>query len=239
MQPVASIWYGVDPLAEKYPNVSGYVYCIGNPVKLIDTDGRKIVLVGSKKERMTILRYLQRLTNDNLSVNKKTGEVTIRGKRWDNRNKKLNVGTALIRDVINHKRTTKIQIGEEEDVNRYHATYRRDQSNGKGTDGYINLNFSQPVDLTVEDSKTGKTIKEHAPMEITIGHELIHAYSAMNGDAAPEYYESNYRYKNTEGKLVETKSWTTELETVGIIGNRKYTENKLRKEHKLNKRVKY
>lgn len=39
--------------------------------------------------------------------------------------------------------------------------------------------------------------------------------------------------------LVETKSWTTELETVGIIGNRKYTENKLRKEHKLNKRVKY
>lgn len=57
------IWYGVDPLAEKYPNVSGYVYCIGNPVKLIDTDGRKIVLVGSKKERMTILRYLQRLTN--------------------------------------------------------------------------------------------------------------------------------------------------------------------------------
>ena len=40
-------------------------------------------------------------------------------------------------------------------------------------------------------------------------------------------------------KIRVTKSWTTELETVGIIGNRKYTENKLRKEHKLNKRVKY
>ena len=233
------IWYGVDPLAEKYPNVSGYVYCIGNPVKLIDTDGRKIVLVGSKKERMTILRYLQRLTNDNLSVNKKTGEVTIRGKRWDNRNKKLNVGTALIRDVINHKRTTKIQIGEEEGVNRYHATYRRDQSNGKGTDGYINLNFSQPVDLTVEDSKTGKTIKEHAPMEITIGHELIHAYYAINGNAS--YYDesSSYIFKDIDGFKYKAKELTEELKTVGLRGNRKYTENKLRKEHKLNKRVKY
>lgn len=33
MQPVASIWYGVDPLTEKYPNVSGYVYCASNPIK--------------------------------------------------------------------------------------------------------------------------------------------------------------------------------------------------------------
>ena len=40
MQPVASVWYGVDPLTEKYPNMGAYVYCAGNPVKLIDTDGR-------------------------------------------------------------------------------------------------------------------------------------------------------------------------------------------------------
>ena len=39
MQPMASIWYGVDPLTEKYPNVGGYVYCNANPVKLIDPDG--------------------------------------------------------------------------------------------------------------------------------------------------------------------------------------------------------
>ncbi len=40
MNPVASIWYGVDPLAEKYPNIGGYVYCIGNTLKLVDQDGR-------------------------------------------------------------------------------------------------------------------------------------------------------------------------------------------------------
>ncbi len=34
------VWYGVDPLAEKYPNMGGYVYCNGNPVMFVDPDGR-------------------------------------------------------------------------------------------------------------------------------------------------------------------------------------------------------
>lgn len=40
LQPVASIWYGADPLCEKYPQNSAYTYCIGNPTNLIDHDGR-------------------------------------------------------------------------------------------------------------------------------------------------------------------------------------------------------
>ncbi|MCQ2335640.1 MAG: RHS repeat-associated core domain-containing protein [Paludibacteraceae bacterium] len=37
--PTTALWLGVDPLAEKYPGVSPYVYCHGNPVVLIDEDG--------------------------------------------------------------------------------------------------------------------------------------------------------------------------------------------------------
>ena len=39
MNPVASIWYGVDPLSEKYPYIGGVVYCEGNPVVQIDDFG--------------------------------------------------------------------------------------------------------------------------------------------------------------------------------------------------------
>ena len=39
LNPTSSVWYGVDPLMEKYSNVSGYVYCFGNPINLIDEDG--------------------------------------------------------------------------------------------------------------------------------------------------------------------------------------------------------
>jgi RHS repeat-associated protein len=38
--PRVSIWLSVDPLAEKYPNVSPYVYCFNNPVLYVDPDGR-------------------------------------------------------------------------------------------------------------------------------------------------------------------------------------------------------
>jgi hypothetical protein len=32
---------GVDPMAEKYPMHSGYMYCAGNPIKYIDPDGQE------------------------------------------------------------------------------------------------------------------------------------------------------------------------------------------------------
>jgi RHS repeat-associated protein len=34
-----SVWLSVDPLSDKYPSTSSYMYCLGNPVTLIDPDG--------------------------------------------------------------------------------------------------------------------------------------------------------------------------------------------------------
>ena len=76
-------------------------------------------------------------------------------------------------------------------------------------------------------------------MEIIVGHELIHANYAMNGNAPKENEKSSYVYKDVDGELYRTETYTEELETVGLKGNKKYTENKLRQEHGLNKRVVY
>ena len=35
-----SIWISVDPLSDKYPNLSPYTYCADNPVRFFDPDGR-------------------------------------------------------------------------------------------------------------------------------------------------------------------------------------------------------
>ena len=43
----SSIWYSVDPLAEKYPNYSPYVYCANNPIKYVDPDGRKLQIANA------------------------------------------------------------------------------------------------------------------------------------------------------------------------------------------------
>jgi RHS repeat-associated protein len=38
--PILARWDRIDPLAEKYYNVSPYVYCANNPIMLVDPDGR-------------------------------------------------------------------------------------------------------------------------------------------------------------------------------------------------------
>jgi RHS repeat-associated protein len=35
-------WLSVDPMADKYPSLSPYNYCVGNPVKLVDPDGNEV-----------------------------------------------------------------------------------------------------------------------------------------------------------------------------------------------------
>ena len=42
---LSGLFLSVDPMADKYPSLSPYNYCAGNPVKLVDPDGEKPVLV--------------------------------------------------------------------------------------------------------------------------------------------------------------------------------------------------
>jgi RHS repeat-associated protein len=35
-------WWGIDPLWQKYPNLSPYAYCANNPIRYIDPDGRDV-----------------------------------------------------------------------------------------------------------------------------------------------------------------------------------------------------
>ena len=43
-------WTAVDPMSDKYPNISPYAYCAWNPVKLVDPDGKDIVTLVDGKQ---------------------------------------------------------------------------------------------------------------------------------------------------------------------------------------------
>ena len=72
--PRLSIWYGVDPLAEKYPSLSPYVYAADNPVKYIDPDGRDFILaiLGMFRKDRTVskmeVRAIVYITGSNASA---------------------------------------------------------------------------------------------------------------------------------------------------------------------------
>ena len=47
-----SVWLSVDPMSDKYPSLSPYVYCADNPVKLVDPNGEDLDDPPSKGKRL-------------------------------------------------------------------------------------------------------------------------------------------------------------------------------------------
>ena len=49
-----TMWLSVDPLSDKYPNISPYAYCAWNPVKLVDPDGRDVLPTSEEAYQMIL-----------------------------------------------------------------------------------------------------------------------------------------------------------------------------------------
>ena len=69
LNPVTCLWYGVDPLAEKYKEIGSYVYCADNPINLFDPDGQKFIYNAQGK-------FLTKEGKDNLVYIERDGKLT-------------------------------------------------------------------------------------------------------------------------------------------------------------------
>jgi RHS repeat-associated protein len=232
-------WWSVDPEFKKYPSFSSFVSFINNPLIFIDPNGDTIRVYGSKDEQWLTVGFLQTLTNDKLTV--KNGIVQIEKMGGANKDSNFTLGTELIRELVSHKKQLWI-VQNEIGKNSAETSGVGDVSNvynGVGFHAQVNIDLTRESKLLTENEITKKTQRTVTPREITLSHELIHALMIMNGTLAKEGEYESYEYKNQEGKLVTDQAEIEELYTVGIKGSRKFTENKIRKEHNLPKRVKY
>jgi RHS repeat-associated protein len=241
-------WISADPLAENYPGLSPFAYCANNPVLFIDPDGEKIILSGTEHQKNLILRHLQKLTNDKLTINDKN-EVVISGTATKNAGRKLASGTSLIRELNRSKsKTVEIRLSNDPLGSFEESKSRINASSGNGTNSTVNFSL-HPDDTKVltQDAK-GKRAWEDTPPEIALGHELVHAYRSIKGLKSSMFSSDDNPYGDHD---IEKDIPTEELETVGLksekglkgflrrLFNKNFSENKLRKEQGFNKRIRY
>ncbi len=62
-----SVWLSMDPMSDKYPSLSPYVYCANNPVKLVDPNGETFVGVDGENVEVNRNKNGQISVGDNAS----------------------------------------------------------------------------------------------------------------------------------------------------------------------------
>ncbi len=244
-EPKGSLWLSVDPLAEKYPNLSPYSYVANNPINAIDPDGRDIVLPKgtSTKDTYTILGNLQKLTNDKLVYStQKDGSIRIKIASLGEGKK--TAGTNLIRRLNSSDKVTTIEIGTGGNSARPDSRTSSGKTNwtnsedGTGDNVTVNFDPSSNPSIKTVDPKTGNVSGKSRPNQVGLAHELIHADHITSGDV--DFTSLNHTYQTAGGNVTQTIP-NEELRTVGLQGVKKrdVTENQIRKEQKQNPRGAY
>lgn len=88
--PRVSTWWGVDPLANKYPTYSPYTYTLNNPVRYIDPDGKSphdVIILGP--QALQAFKELKASSSLSLSFDNQTGRLSATGKAKNKADKKL------------------------------------------------------------------------------------------------------------------------------------------------------
>jgi RHS repeat-associated protein len=162
--PRISLWYGVDPMAEKYPSWNSFNYTMNNPIRFIDPNGKDVIVAGEGDEKFiwtpgakylgenefikTTVKSLNELTSDPKLAN------------MDTKNGEANVILSFV-----GSKNPNIEI------------VKSDQTEASETGTQIQFDPSQV--LMVGSSRDGKNVPGAVSATTLLGHEFGHAFLAV------------------------------------------------------------
>ena len=186
--PTTARWTAIDPMAEDYHGVSPYAYCLGNPISIIDPNGRWITLYYNGHEyRYQDGQFLQYQTEGNNAgsyVPTSDAQVQSLGGMLTELSK-VKTGKSLIDYFSNDENNAYIQFDEGNNVI---------DLSGVSSTIYLNKDF------------IGETVPTEAGMQqmpfwLVVGHELSHRvdYLKRRNEVSKIWIEEeNVKIKNTE-----------------------------------------
>ena len=148
-------WLSVDPMADKYPNISPYAYCAWNPIKFIDPDGRKIKIAGN-----FITRFLGQL-----------GVLNYQGKVMSALSQLKDIDPE-INQMISQLETSDVEYTIKP------TTERPDGKNG-------NAYYSKEKTIYFDPNNNKRADGEERDAIVGLAHELGHAENDDNGTRIP------------------------------------------------------
>ena len=75
-------WLSVDPMSDKYPSMNPYMYCAGNPIRLIDPNGEDILAYNDYSKRK-MKSYFKQLFGNSKMFTFNNNRLEIRDKQFD------------------------------------------------------------------------------------------------------------------------------------------------------------
>ena len=224
MNPVTNLWYGVDPLAEKYLMTGAYVYCGDNPIVLKDPDGR-----GWIQTKKGIYYNPKIHSQKDISVRHTRRGFKYLGETYHNAKQGISYrsdGSILFRhesDAYKHMWNQ---------ANNLHKVPRNPQ--GKEVGGFLLSNGNVLVlpdynndSRTMKISEYGYKIGHHSVSKGNVVYSVvaqIHTHQDTSGDPTPSYYSPNGPY---DGKLAENMRIPVfvlghDNNVTGILQNKKH-----------------
>ena len=202
LNPVISLWYGVDPLAEKYPTAGGFVYCIENPVKFMDPNGKKIVIhyydakgheqtysfsgfQGRRSLKHPKSQFIDDFFTAYLYMGKKGG------------------GKDVILAAVSSKYTIHLYDGSRSEI--FDGELRSPDTENFGSEGQNIVRWQSRKGL-----RFGAGSKTNSPA-IALEHEFDHAVDRANNSSA---------HRNRQGRLSHADKYYNDEEYRVIVGSR-------------------